>query len=26
LLGDVIENPVRNDRAWLLERAALELP
>jgi len=26
LLGDVVENPVRNDRAWLLERAALELP
>ena len=26
LLGDVVEDPARNDRAWLLERAARELP
>ena len=26
LLGDVVDDPARNDRAWLLERAARELP
>ena len=26
LLGDVVDDPARNNRAWLLERAALELP
>jgi len=26
LLGDVLDDPTRNERAWLLERAAQELP